>query len=54
MNRSCAHNRSRDQHSVGGHPSEVRWIASPSEGKTLTAVTQEMGSDSFLCFDFVL
>lgn len=25
------HNRSRDQHSVGGHPREVRWTVTPSE-----------------------
>ena len=24
---------SRDQHSVGGHPREVRWTVTPSEGK---------------------
>ena len=30
---SCPHNRSRDQHSVGGHPREVRWTVTPSEGK---------------------
>jgi len=23
----------RDQHSVGGHPREVRWTVTPSEGK---------------------
>ena len=27
------HSRSRDQHSVGGHPREVRWTVIPSEGK---------------------
>ena len=30
---SCPHSRSRDQHSVGGHPREVRWTATPSKGK---------------------
>ena len=30
---SCPHSRSRDQHSVGGHPREVRWTVTPSEGK---------------------
>jgi len=29
---SCPHSRSRDQHSVGGHPREVRWTVTPSEG----------------------
>ena len=28
---SCPHSRSRDQHSVGGHPREVRWTVTPSE-----------------------
>ena len=23
----------RDQHSVGGHPKEVRWTVTPSEGE---------------------
>jgi len=23
----------RDQHSVGGHPKEVRWTVAPNEGK---------------------
>ena len=27
------HSRSRDQHSAGGHPREVRWTVTPSEGK---------------------
>ena len=27
------YNKSRDQHSVGGHPREVRWPVIPSEGK---------------------
>ena len=27
------HNRSGDQHSVGGHPSEERWPITPSKGK---------------------
>ena len=27
------HSRSRDQHTVGGHPSGVRWTVTPSEGK---------------------
>ena len=27
------HNRSRDQHSVGGHPREMKWTVTPSEGK---------------------
>ena len=27
-NLSCPHSRSRDQHSVGGHPREVRWTDS--------------------------
>jgi len=27
------HNRSRDKHSIGGHPREVRWTVTPSEGK---------------------
>jgi len=27
------YNKSRDQHSVGGHPREVRWTVIPSEGK---------------------
>ena len=45
------HNRSRDQHSVGGHPREVRWTVTPSEGKdSLTAVTQEKHL-LLLCFD---
>jgi len=25
--------RSRDKHSVGGHPREVRWTVTPREGK---------------------
>ena len=29
----CPHSRSRDQHSVGGHPREVRWTVTPSKGK---------------------
>jgi len=32
-NLSCPHSRSRDQHSVGGHPREVRWTVTPSKGK---------------------
>ena len=32
-NLSCPHSRSRDQHSVGGHPKEVRWTVIPSAGK---------------------
>ena len=27
------HSRSRDQHSVGGHPREVRWTVTPSKRK---------------------
>ena len=33
QNLSCPHSRSRDKHSVGGHPGEVRWTVTPSEGK---------------------
>ena len=47
---SCLHSRSRDQHSVGGHPREVRWTVTPSEGRTLTEVTQEKCL-LFLCLD---
>ena len=32
-NLSFSHSRSRDQHSVGGHPREVRWAVTPSNGK---------------------
>ena len=32
-NLSCLHSRARDQHSIGGHPREVRWIVTPREGK---------------------
>ena len=32
-NLSCPHSRSKDQHSVGGHPREGRWTVAPSEGK---------------------
>jgi len=27
------HRRSRDQHSVGGHPRKARWTVTPSERK---------------------
>jgi len=27
------HSRSRDQHSVGGHPREAKWAVTPREGK---------------------
>ena len=30
---SCPHSRSRDQHGFGGHPREVRWTVTPSDGK---------------------
>ena len=30
---SCPHSRFRDQESVGGHPREVRWTVTPSEGE---------------------
>jgi len=30
---SCPHNRSRDQHRVGGHPREARWTVTPGKGK---------------------
>jgi len=33
QNLSCPHSRSRDQHSVGGHPREVRLTVTPREGK---------------------
>ena len=33
QNLSCPHSRSRDQHSVRGHPREVRWTVTPSKGK---------------------
>ena len=29
----CPHSRSRDRHRVGGHPREVSWTVTPSEGK---------------------
>ena len=32
-NLSCPHSRSKDQQSVGGHPREVRWTVTASEGK---------------------
>ena len=32
-NLSCPYSRSRDQHSVGGHPGEVKWTVIHSEGK---------------------
>jgi len=33
QNVSCPHSRSRDQHSVGGHPREVRWTVTASKAK---------------------
>ena len=33
QNLSCPHSRSRDEHSVGGHPRQVRWTVTPIEGK---------------------
>ena len=30
---SCPQSRSRDQHSAGGHPREVRWTVTPGKGK---------------------
>ena len=31
-NMSCPHGRSRDPHSVGRHPREVKWTVTPREG----------------------
>ena len=46
----CPHSRSRDQHSVGGHPREVRWTVPPSEGKDTDS--SDSRKTLFLFFDF--
>ena len=51
-NLSGPHSRSRDQHSVGGHPREGRWTVTPGRERTLTAETQEKHL-LFLCFDLL-
>ena len=47
---SCPHSRSRNQQSVGGHPREVRWAATPSMGKDSDSSDSEKHL-FFLCFD---
>ena len=40
---------SRDQHSVGGHPREVRWTVTPREGKD--SDSNDLRKILFLFFD---
>ena len=48
--------RSRDHHSVGGHPREVRWTVTPSKGKdpdSSDSKTKTTTKNLFLFFDLL-
>ena len=47
---SCPQSRSRDQHSVGGHPREVRWTVTPSEGKDSDSSDSRLSHIFYCCY----